>query len=70
MWYKYENQLINLDKCFKINLEFDSTCIAFHFSKNKFKTIDYIKYEERDAEFEKICEMLGLDEPEHISRCC
>jgi hypothetical protein len=48
------------DEKYKIELRTDEFTSKI-FYKNK---------QERDSEFEKICKLLGLSEPEQISRCC
>lgn len=70
MWYRYKDQLLNLDNIFfariwdDIRIEFNSSDISGSVK------MTFENMEERDAEFEKICKILGLEDKEHISRCC
>lgn len=69
MWYRWKDKLINLENLISISKSNLSTEIIFEEKEDIFE-IYYSSKEERDAEFEKICKLLGLSETEHISRCC
>jgi hypothetical protein len=70
MWYRYRDELVNLDNVFSARI-WDNTRIEFYSSDISGSVkITFENVKVRDSEFEKICKMLGLSEPEQISRCC
>lgn len=76
MWYRYGIHCFNLEKVEMIKLgcvsygEEDHFYDIYFWSHGEQYGITYSSKDERDAEFEKICKLLGLEEKEHISRCC
>lgn len=68
-WYRWKDRLINLKNIFGIYKSFQTTSISFLYSPNDYEVIEYYNEKERDAEFEKICALLGCEEKTQ-SRCC
>lgn len=62
IWYTYDRSLINLDKIYRVNLGINTNCIAFCYSPLEWEIIEYISISERDAEFEKITKLLGIED--------
>jgi hypothetical protein len=67
-WYNYKLQYINIEKCFGINVGINSKSICFLYDSDKFESIEYKTYDERDAEFAKIKILMGIED--FTSRCC
>ena len=73
MWYRYKDYNINLNNILMFQKPLTDISphrilfLGYHFENI---LIEYLSKDERDTEFEKICKMLGLEEKEHISRCC
>ena len=61
-WYKYKEVLINLDRIYRLDIPSDDTGIVFSFSKNDWEFLNFTSEEERDAEYEKIKYLLGIED--------
>lgn len=79
MWYFFETAIVNLNDfpaIFKVcpgisykNNDFEKYSIVFE-NNNLLKYFSYDSMEMCDSEFNKILKLLGLSEPDQISRCC
>jgi len=63
-WYNYNLIWIDIEKCHEIILGINTACIRFQFNNDN-ETIEYQNREERDAEFEKIKVLMGINKILH-----
>lgn len=68
-WYRWKDELINLDNIINIYKSQVSLSLIFNFSDEMTFLMGYESEKQRDEEFEMICDMLGCKEKEY-SRCC
>lgn len=70
-WYNYKKYWINLDKCYRIDcdlLEREKEICFYTDSINAGDIVRYDTEEERNAEFFRIKNLIGIKD--YTSRCC
>lgn len=67
-WYNYKDMWIDINKCYGILLIEHMIRFVFFGNGDDYIEISYKSIAHRDAEFDKIKELMGIKS--HISRCC